>query len=51
MERVIGATGLRPIYVGDTEKAAVVDGVAARWLTLPFEQRIGRGAGVKTLTR
>ncbi|HET9170163.1 MAG TPA: hypothetical protein VFN97_12035 [Actinospica sp.] len=50
-ERVIGATGLRPVYVGGTDKAAVVDGIAALWFSLAFERGMGRGVGFKVLTR
>jgi predicted dinucleotide-binding enzyme len=51
VERVIGATGLRPIWEEGTDKAAVVDGVAALWFTLAFERGAGRGVGFKILTR
>lgn len=51
VEQVIGATGLRPVYVGDGGKAGVVDGVAALWFALAFERGMGRGVGFKILTR
>lgn len=51
VEQVIGATGLRPVYVGDGGKAGVVDGVAALWFSLAFERGMGRGVGFKILTR
>jgi predicted dinucleotide-binding enzyme len=51
VEQLIGATGLRPIYVGDGGKAGVVDGVAALWFALAFERGMGRGVGFKILTR
>jgi len=51
VEQVIGATGLRPVYVGDGGKAGIVDGVAALWFTLAFERGMGRGVGFKILTR
>jgi 8-hydroxy-5-deazaflavin:NADPH oxidoreductase len=50
-EAVIAATGLRPIRVGDNDKAAVVDGLTALWLALAFDQGMGRGLGFKLLTR
>lgn len=50
-EAVIGATGLRPVRVGDNDKAALVDNVAALWFALAFDQGMGRGVGFKVLTR
>ncbi|WP_169739792.1 NADPH-dependent F420 reductase [Actinospica robiniae] len=50
-ETVIGATGLRPVRVGDNDKATLVDNVAALWFALAFDQGMGRGVGFKVLTR
>lgn len=51
VEQLIGATGLRPIRVGDATKAGIVDDFVKLWFTLAFEQGLGRGVGFKILTR
>lgn len=51
VESLIGATGLRPVRVGDTGKAGIIDDVTRLWFTLAFEQGLGRGLGFKVLTR
>lgn len=51
VEELIGATGLRPIRVGDAAKAGIVDDFVKLWFTLAFEQGLGRGVGFKILTR
>lgn len=51
VEELIGATGLRPVWVGDTDKAQVVDNFVALWFTLAFERGWGRNLGFKLLTR
>lgn len=51
VETVIAATGLRPIRVGDNDKAPIVDTLTGLWFSLAFEQGMGRGLGFKILTR
>jgi len=51
MEKLIGATGLRPVWVGDNDKAQIVDNFAALWFTLAFDRGWGRNLGFKLLTR
>jgi predicted dinucleotide-binding enzyme len=49
VEELIGATDLRPIWVGDNDKAKVVDDFVTLWFTLAFERGLGRNVGFKTL--
>jgi 8-hydroxy-5-deazaflavin:NADPH oxidoreductase len=51
VEELIAATGLRPVWVGDNDKAQVVDNFTALWFTLAFERGWGRNLGFKLLTR
>ena len=51
VEQLIGATGLRPIRVGDAAKVGIVDDFVKLWFALAFEQGLGRGVGFKILTR
>lgn len=51
VEELIGATGLRPIRVGDATKVGIVDDFVKLWFALAFEQGLGRGVGFKILTR
>jgi 8-hydroxy-5-deazaflavin:NADPH oxidoreductase len=51
VEELIGATGLRPIWVGDNDKAQIVDNFVTLWFTLAFERGFGRNLGFKILTR
>lgn len=48
---LIDATGLRPIWVGDNDKAHLVDNFVTLWFTLAFERGWGRNLGFKFLTR
>lgn len=50
-EALIAATGLRPIRVGDNDKAKIVDDFVTLWFTLAFEAGFGRNLGFKILTR
>jgi predicted dinucleotide-binding enzyme len=50
-EAVIGDVGLRPVRVGDNDRADVVDGVTQLWFALALEQGMGRHLGFKVLTR
>jgi hypothetical protein len=40
--RLVADVGLRPVYVGDLDKAPLVDAVGALWGALAFGQGIGR---------
>jgi predicted dinucleotide-binding enzyme len=51
VEELIAATGLRAIWVGDNDKAHLVDHFTALWFTLAFERGLGRNLGFKLLTR
>ena len=51
VEELIGATGLRPVWVGGNDKAQIVDNFVALWFTLAFECGWGRNLGFKLLTR
>jgi 8-hydroxy-5-deazaflavin:NADPH oxidoreductase len=51
VEELIMATGLRPIWVGDNDKAQIVDDFVTLWFTLAFERGLGRNLGFKILTR
>jgi 8-hydroxy-5-deazaflavin:NADPH oxidoreductase len=51
VEELIAATGLRPIWVGDNDKAQIVDNFVALWFTLAFDRGWGRNLGFKLLTR
>ena len=51
VEELIGTAGLRPIWVGDNDKAQIVDNFTALWFTLAFEPGWGRNLGFKLLTR
>ena len=51
VESLIGDTGLRPIRVGDNDKADLVDGFTRLWFTLAFERGWGRGLGFRILHR
>lgn len=50
-ETLIAATGLRPVRVGDNDKAKIVDDLATLWFALAFGQGLGRNLGFKILTR
>lgn len=50
-EALISATGLRPIRVGDNDKAKIVDDFVALWFALAVGQGMGRELGFKILTR
>ena len=51
VETLVGDTGLRPVRVGDNDKAGIVDDLARLWFALAFEQGLGRNLGFKILTR
>ena len=48
-ERVIGATGLRPVWVGGPETADVLDGIARLWFTLALARGRGRRLAFRML--
>jgi predicted dinucleotide-binding enzyme len=51
VEELVAATGLRPVWVGDNDKAQIVDNFTMLWFTLAFERGWGRNLGFKLLTR
>ena len=51
VERLIEDVGLRPIRLGDLDKAHLVDSVAGLWFALAFGQKMGRHLAFKVLTR
>jgi predicted dinucleotide-binding enzyme len=50
-EELIGALGLRPVYVGDLEQVHLVDGLTGLWAALAYGQRRGRQLAFKVLER
>jgi hypothetical protein len=50
VERLIADVGLRPVYVGDLDKAPLVDAVGALWGALAFGQGMGRRLFFKVVT-
>lgn len=51
VEALIRDVGIRPIRVGDNDRAGIVDDFVKLWFTLAFEQGMGRGVGFKILSR
>jgi predicted dinucleotide-binding enzyme len=47
MEELIGDVGLRPVYVGELESAAILDGLTRLWFALAFGQGRGRRIAFK----
>lgn len=43
VDQLISDIGLRPVYIGETEKSAVLDGLTRLWFTLVFDQRRAGG--------
>jgi hypothetical protein len=50
VERLIADVGLRPVYVGDLDKAPLVDAMGALWGALAFGQGMGRRLFFKVVT-
>jgi hypothetical protein len=50
VERLIADVGLRPVYVGDLDKAPLVDAVGALWGALAFGRGMGRRLFFKVVT-
>jgi predicted dinucleotide-binding enzyme len=50
VEQLIGDVGLRPIYVGGSERVGVVDSVASLWFALALGQHRGRHLAFKMLS-
>ncbi len=48
-EQLIGEVGLRPVYLGGLEAAAVTDGLTRAWFALAFGQGKGRRIAFKLL--
>lgn len=49
-DALIGAVGLRPVYVGGVDAAGVVDGMTRLWFALAFQQGYGRRIAFKLQT-
>jgi predicted dinucleotide-binding enzyme len=49
MENLIKDVGLRPVWVGDLEQAALVDNIGSLWGQLAFRQGMGRRLAFKVL--
>lgn len=49
VDALIADVGLRPIYIGETEKAAIIDNLTRLWFTLALEQGRGRHLALKLL--
>ncbi len=45
IDQLISDIGLRPVYIGETEKSVLLDGLTRLWFTLVFDQ--GRGGGTR----
>ncbi len=43
VDQLVSDIGLRPVYIGETEKSVLLDGLTRLWFTLVFDQ--GRGGG------
>jgi predicted dinucleotide-binding enzyme len=50
-EELIGALGLRPVYVGDLDQVRLVDDLTSLWAALAYGQRRGRHLAFKVLER
>jgi predicted dinucleotide-binding enzyme len=48
-EELITDVGLRPVYIGDVEAAAALDGMTRVWFALAFRQNQGRRLAFKLL--
>jgi predicted dinucleotide-binding enzyme len=49
VEELIGAVGLRPIWVGDNDLVAVVDAMGQLWVTLVFQRGWKRRLALKAI--
>jgi len=49
VDALIADVGLRPIYIGETEKAAIIDSLTRLWFALALEQGRGRHLALKML--
>jgi len=50
VEQLIAEVGLRPVYIGDVDAAAALDGMTRLWFALVFGQGYGRRTVFKLLT-
>lgn len=48
--QLISDVGLRPIYVGGSDRVNIVDGVLRLWFSLAIKQDLGRHLGFRLLT-
>lgn len=49
IERLIEDIGLRPVYVGEEDAVAMIDGLTRLWFSLAFGQGLGRRIAFKLL--
>jgi hypothetical protein len=49
-EQLIADVGLKPVYIGDIQQAASLDGMTRLWFALVFGQGYGRRTAFKLLT-
>ena len=50
VEKLIADIGLRPVYIGDIDVSAALDGMTRLWFALAFGQGYGRRTAFKLLT-
>lgn len=49
VEKLIADVGLRPVYVGDLDQAALIDGLTRLWFALALQQGHGRHMAFKMI--
>jgi 8-hydroxy-5-deazaflavin:NADPH oxidoreductase len=49
MEGLISMVGMRPIWVGENDRAVVVDQLGVLWVTLANQRGMGRRIALKLL--
>jgi hypothetical protein len=49
VEQLIGEVGLRPVYIGNLDTVAIVDGLTRLWFALSMGQGHGRRIAFKML--
>lgn len=49
VDTLIAEIGLRPVYIGETEKNHLIDNLTRLWFTLALEQGRGRHLALKML--
>jgi predicted dinucleotide-binding enzyme len=49
VDRLVAEIGVRPVWVGDNDKAAVVDNLGQLWVTLVFQRGMSRRLALKLI--